>query len=86
MRLHCFVFEVKRNRFENIRAKLIPCLGLSEYGVTKRVCEISPFFRIANVEAQLHAIRIAKAKPFERTEPTAPLSNFKQMTPPIPQV
>ena len=59
-RLNRLILEVKRNGFENIGAKLIPCLGLSEDGVTKRACEISTFFRIANVKDQLHAIRIAK--------------------------
>ena len=59
--LNGLILEVKRDGFENTGAKLIPCLGLSEDGVTKRTCEIPTFFRIANVKDQLHATRIAKA-------------------------
>jgi hypothetical protein len=36
--------------------------------VTKRAGEISPFFRIANVKDQLHAIRIAKAHRIDTKE------------------
>jgi len=55
-RLQGAVFKMEGGRFDHIGAELFPCLTLCEDGMPRRPCAKAAFFRIANLENQLHAI------------------------------
>ena len=56
--MHLAVFKVGRDRFQDIGAKLLPCLCFGEDSVAQRACVIAAFLRIANLEDQFHSNRI----------------------------
>src|SRR4051794_22415407 len=50
---------MKRNRLEYIGAELIPAIGLGEDALAQRSSVVAAFFRIPNLEDQLHHLRIS---------------------------
>jgi hypothetical protein len=54
------VFKVQFDRFQDIGAKFLPCLAFGKDGVTECTGAEAAFLPVANLENQLHKIRIPK--------------------------
>src|SRR5579863_3380365 len=57
-RPHWAIFKMQPGRLKHVGTKLFPSVGLREDGVPKRTRAITAFFRIANLENQLHSNRV----------------------------
>ena len=53
-------FKMQRNCLEQVGAQFIPAISFSEYAVAQRASVEATFLGIANLEDQLHALRIPK--------------------------
>ena len=68
--MHRAAFEVDRYGFKHIGAKLFPCLRFGEDAVAQRARAITAFLGVANLEDQLHALRIPEGAVNGISEPS----------------